>query len=1410
MTILERIMKRLFTLLFIFCGFNSVFSQTDDEILQSLPEFVKGSNYGTEFWLTIPPGLTDNSSTGDFVKLFVASPWDSKITVTVAGKGYTRNINLAANTPDVISILPEIAQPYLKTAFDPVVESNIFRNSAIKVVSDNPISLFVIVRYKQSSEGCLALPVSALGTEYQIASYGDASQYYPSYNSFPSLAGIVAPFDGTEVTFEMGGTASSSTSDGLTAGQKVKKTLNSGDVWLFSSMGRNSDLSGSKVSSNLPVSVLTANQCSNVPIENKHCGYILEQMLPTKFWATNYMISKVPGRKYSPLLRVFAAQNNTNITVNGIPAATINSAGGILGEGFIEIRPDSDFKTGKGDNLKSDKPTMVIMYNTGVVEDGLPLPSGAPFMSILGADVHSQSNVRFVLPGMPNDSKFNSNYLTLVTETDVVSTIPDDIYVGHYDGIQFQKSKIKDMNPVITGDFQSDGDKDKMQITVKLPDYGTFDVSSNDHKFMAYLIGNNEKESYGYPAGLKLASGLNPQDTLAPEVTWSIDCMGIISGKTTDLPKDALVRSNLAGVIYYSNLSQNIVKDEFDKIIPGKTSEMNWKLRVQNINENAVAVLSFWDQTLNSREVIIRYTAPKISANPTNEFFGSMKQYETVSRTIKLKNNSDSSFSIKDIRLKSGTTGFQITDKPGMPTTLQSKQELDVQVLFKPTGNGVFIDSIGYVSYCGAVYLAHLEAVVGNPVIEVPDVSLGDVTMGKTKTITAQINNTGVSDLQVFGFTEPVNDVFEVEIEHDFSKSPLIIAPNQHYKFKLHFSPISDNAYTDEITFSSDATTKDSVCRIINTRGVKPGLVAESYEWGKRRIHRFDFPEGPYAVENESGGLSIRNTGDAPITISQVEQINEINGESFEFNRLQFNNLLIDAGSEHVFDVRFRPETLGNHKLTLIFTDSFGNQTKSELAGFGVAPKIRNVILDFDTVPVRSYSTPKNLKLKVENLAYAEWEFADTLMIYDLQFDRDEISTLKNEYGTQGFNVDMDLVPIPFKLAPGASILIDVFFVPESEGSFSSEIKVVGDAVENGHISLKGFGLSKEISVQGGSGKACSNSSDLIISTVRNNGTQNVQIAPLSFKEAVAEFTFANASDVQGFELSPGQMRAVEVLYTPTTNSNSVAEIIYADLNDLTNAKSAKLYGEVILYTANIKISPIEQSVDIGSEFTVKANFNSNLDFEKADMSEFIVNIKYDAQILKPTENFIVPSDLLKGRFEIQAVSSTSTPGLYQFRVSSLGAYSLTGTGELFEMSFDAFFPNSIMTYSLIELEAIPVNNHCAELVSTPAKINIKPVCVDDLRQFEMSDLRYKFSSVSPNPVTNNTMILNFSIAIDARTTIKLTNSLGKLIETPLDSYLSKGQYELNINLKDISSGVYFIEIQSGPFSETQQIMISK
>lgn len=134
------------------------------------------------------------------------------------------------------------------------------------------------------------------------------------------------------------------------------------------------------------------------------------------------------------------------------------------------------------------------------------------------------------------------------------------------------------------------------------------------------MIGNNEKESYGYPAGLKLASGMFPSDTIAPDVKWSINCDGLIEGKTVDLPKETSIRSNLAGVIYYSNLSKNIIKGDFDRIIPGQTAEMNWKLRVENLNEDAIAVLSFWDQALNTQDIVIRYNAPKISIDQNMNF----------------------------------------------------------------------------------------------------------------------------------------------------------------------------------------------------------------------------------------------------------------------------------------------------------------------------------------------------------------------------------------------------------------------------------------------------------------------------------------------------------------------------------------------------------------------------------------------------------------------------------------------------------------------------------------------------------------------------------------------------------------------------------------------------------------------
>ncbi len=1401
-------MRRLYILLLMTISSISLFAQSDEEILKSLPEFVKGSNYGTEFWLTVPPALLDDNGLSDYLKLFLVSPWDATVKITVNAKGYNHTIKLAANTPDVVSILPEIAQPYIKSPFAPVTESIVFRNAAIRVTSDEPITLFAVVRYRQSSEGTLVLPLSALGNEYQIASFGDASQYYPTYNSFPSLAGVVAPFDETQVTFEMGGNANSVSSDGLRPGEKISKTLNSGDVWMFSSMGRGSDLTGSKITSNLPVAVLSANQCANIPIEVKQCGYIFEQIMPTRFWADNYMISKIPGRKYSPIVRIFASQTNTDITVNGIPAAKISKAGGIIGEGYVELRPDSDFRTGKGDNIKSNKPIAVVFYNSGVTEDGLPLPQGAPFMSIAGADVHAQKHVRFVLPGLPNDSKFGTNYLTLITETETEGLIPDDMYLSYFDGMQFQNLRVKDLNTVIKGDFHDDGKKPKMQITVKLPDYGTFEVKSTKHNFLAYLIGNNEKESYGYPAGLKLASGTFPEDTLAPEVKWSINCEGLIEGKTIDLPKNASIRSNLAGVIYYSNLSKNIIKGDFDRIIPGQTPEMSWKLRVENINKDAVAVLSFWDQSLNTKDVVIRYHAPKISIEPRYAFFGSMKAGESNTRAFSIANYSDSVFVVKSIVLKHGNKGFSLSDIPQLPLTLNAGENRTLEVAFQALENGILIDSLGFIGNCGQVYLSHLEAVVGNPVIEVPDISFGDVTMGLTKPLVSYIMNTGVSDLTVYKYTVSDEPAFEVEISHDFSDSPLIIAPNGKYPFTVHFRPTVEKTYTGQILFSSDANSKDSICFILNSRGMKPGLVAESYDWGRRRIHRFDFPAGPYVVDNDAGGMKIRNTGDAPITVAKMEQSEELNSESFEFNRLQFNNLTIAEFREYIFDVKFRPEILGKHKLTLAFTDSFGNETKSELTGYGVAPKIRSTIVNFDTVPVRNYSAPKNIKMKVENLGINEWEFADTLTIYGLSYDKDEISDIKGAYGKKGFYIDASAVNLPIKLAPGDFIIVDAYFVPDNEGLSSAELRIMSDAVEQATFALVGFGMSKDIAVQGGTGRACVNSSATITASIRNNGTTGVTLGPLKFRTPVPEFSFADVSDINGFELHPGETRFVEIIYTPTSNNNSFAEVIFADMNDPENSKAAKLTGEVILYKSDVKISPIEQSVGIGSEFTLKANFSSQPDFIDANLKELFIRITYDPSVLKPAESFIVASDLLKGRFE--SSNAKSTRGTHEFSIKALGNYTLHGSGELITMTFDAYYPNSSLKHSLVNLEVFPVNNSCADIKPASAKINVKPACADDIRQIEFAGTKYKFARISPNPVTSDLLTVNFAIGIESRTTITLTNLSGEVIDVPLDLELSKGEYEMNINLNGIASGIYYVEIQSGPFKDWQTIVISR
>lgn len=96
----------------------------------------------------------------------------------------------------------------------------------------------------------------------------------------------------------------------------------------------------------------------------------------------------------------------------------------------------------------------------------------------------------------------------------------------------------------------------------------------------------------------------------------------------------------------------------------------------------------------------------------------------------------------------------------------------------------------------------------------------------------------------------------------------------------------------------------------------------------------------------------------------------------------------------------------------------------------------------------------------------------------------------------------------------------------------------------------------------------------------------------------------------------------------------------------------------------------------------------------------------------------------------------------------------------------------------------------------TSVKENIKPVS-------------FKVEQNYPNPFNPATYI-NYSIPSDEFVTIKIFNIIGKEIATLVNSYQKAGNYSVEFNASDLSSGIYFYTISAGSYRTTKKMILSK
>ena len=158
-----------------------------------------------------------------------------------------------------------------------------------------------------------------------------------------------------------------------------------------------SDLSGTKIVTDRPVSVFSGHQCGNVPSNVVACSHLIEQIPPTALWGEVYYTSPL-ANKTSYTIKVLAAYDSTTVNMycnNTVVSYFINEGG------FIS----KILQMNKYCAIYSNKKVLVLQLSHGGSEDN---GYGDPMMTLV-TDINQYSN-QFDFSTIHNPSQLAYNH----------------------------------------------------------------------------------------------------------------------------------------------------------------------------------------------------------------------------------------------------------------------------------------------------------------------------------------------------------------------------------------------------------------------------------------------------------------------------------------------------------------------------------------------------------------------------------------------------------------------------------------------------------------------------------------------------------------------------------------------------------------------------------------------------------------------------------------------------------------------------------------------------------------------------------------------------------------------------------------------------------------------------------------
>ena len=308
------------------------------------------TNYGTDFYFGL---LINAGSTSGLLALAISTT--------------SNNVSVKITTPETTlyrSILsPNNAPIVTLTDKNVVSESTTYdnRNRSIHVRSDKPIAVSSFNWLSGSRGEYLVLPCR----DYNITKY----EYYavsPTSNVGSSqilLVGcdndiniIITPSEAVSLPSD-----TQSSTDQLVnvpKGTPHHLVLHQGQTLYFGAPLI--DLTGTRIVSNKPLTVISGHECGQVPIGVDWCEHMTQQIPPTITWGKQFLLVPFEYRQSGQYTKLVTSQDHTTLTISCNGSTTnvviINSKGG----NYTFFSNSSQYC-----HIQANKPIIVALFATG-------------------------------------------------------------------------------------------------------------------------------------------------------------------------------------------------------------------------------------------------------------------------------------------------------------------------------------------------------------------------------------------------------------------------------------------------------------------------------------------------------------------------------------------------------------------------------------------------------------------------------------------------------------------------------------------------------------------------------------------------------------------------------------------------------------------------------------------------------------------------------------------------------------------------------------------------------------------------------------------------------------------------------------------------------------------------------------